>query len=58
MFEAVTMPCLMTMASIVSDESLARDTHTHAADRLGSTLKMAKLLTIPNKKKISCEWYD
>ena len=28
MSEAVTMPTLM-MTSIVSDESLARDTHTH-----------------------------
>ena len=26
--EAVTVPCLMMIASIVSEESLARDTHT------------------------------
>ena len=29
MSEAVTVPSLMMMTSIVSEESFARDTHTH-----------------------------
>ena len=29
MYEAVTMPSLMMMTSIVSEESLATDTHAH-----------------------------
>ena len=29
MSEAVTVPSLMVMTSIVSEESLARDTHAH-----------------------------
>ena len=54
MSEAVTVPSLMMMDSIVSEESLARDTHTHARARAhthtqglagSSTLKCAKSLT-------------
>ena len=33
MSEAVTMPSLMMMTSRVSEESLARNTHTHARTR-------------------------
>ena len=33
MSESVTVPSLMMMTSIVSEESLARDTHTHTRTR-------------------------
>ena len=51
MSEAVTMPSLMMMTSIISDKSLVRGTHTHTqiymyTKTLGSILKFAKPLTI------------
>ena len=38
MFEAVTMPRLIMRTSIVSAESLARDTHTDTQTDFGSPL--------------------
>ena len=50
MSEAVTVPSLTMMAATVSEDSLARDTHTH---RLGSSpLKFAKsLMTLQTNTK-------
>ena len=55
MSEAVTIPSLMMMTSTVSEESLARDTHTHAS----SIANFLRLWNYENKKKwqlINCFW--
>ena len=58
MSEAATVPSLMMMTSIVSKESLARDTHTHTDRHVSSKLKFAQSLTTLRTKTLytSPQW--
>ena len=51
MSEAVNVPSLIMMTSIVSKESLARDTHTQTDRQVSSKLKFAVAYNFAKKNK-------